>query len=610
MAPEDRLTTEQRRLADDLCGQWEARAAAPDRRDAERALGELYDHHGWERPQTVIWVDSPLAGAIAAQSLFYGHRYLDGDLQLEAHRTWKSVTTARLEGTYGTFDRQEPDAFEADQPFAARWRLPEVLSAYKLSYDMDEPDLQAVLQRVGEPAWAINTAVSIRFQQEALSPPDPEHFARISAEVHTRLLQELEPLFPAGEWETVGAALRMCAEAPHTDDWKQWRQAWAAVRAPENHALLILEALRGGGAGDTGPLQARLRLAPAVGWWWALNDVALLTPPPAEVHTDDSGRLHREDGPAVRYADGFAQHCWRGQLVPPDLIDPGWSAADIAHASDEELRQRAVRQLGSASYAATLAAENVVPDLRRCAVERLGWPRFAAEAPLARVAGPVPDPGDPGCELTLYDVPAVVFGRASRVVLRAGGVRHGTVLPVPADATDPVAAAGWLGDGDGTPAPEPELLARIRQSEELQDVVAGLDLEMSHVSHIEHVEEVHLLGGARLEAIGGHGTGGTYFLCGDGPRRPVLYADSEGGYQVLGRDLAEALQFMVSAAPDGRDPEEEDTEAAEALGLRPLSPEEYRARLAEADALAAALTLVVTDEGNAYEYRPRTWFRC
>ncbi|MFG2087657.1 DUF6745 domain-containing protein [Spirillospora sp. NPDC048824] len=601
------MSAEQRRLVDELCGEWEARVAEPDRGDAERALAEVYDQRGWGRPKAVIWLDSPLAGAIAARTLLYGHEHLDGDRHPDAHKAWVGATTARLEGTYGTFDRHEPSDFEENEPFASRWRLPDVLSAYKLSYDMEKPDLRAVLARVGEPAWAINSGVSARFKEEALSPSDPGRFAAASATAHARLLEELEPAFSAGQWEAAKDALRSCAEAPRPEHWKQWRQVWAAVRAPENHALLILAAVRGGG---TGPLQARLRMASVVGWWWALNDVAVLTPHPAEVHTDDSGRLHRGDGPAVRYRDGFAQYCWRGRLVPPDLIDPGWSAADIAHASDEELQGRAAEQFGAASYAATFCAERVVPNWRRCALERLGWARFAAEAPLTRVGDAVTDPADPGCELALYDVPAAVFGGPARVVLRAGGGRSGTALLVPMDATDPVAAASWLGNGAEGPAPEPELLARIRRSESLLDTLAGLELGMSHISHIEHVEEVHLACGARLEPIGGSGTGGTYFLCGDGPRRPVIYADSEGGYQVMGRDLTEALEFMVSADPDGGDPEEADDEAARELGLRPLSPEEYRARREQAKAMAAALTLVMTDEGNAYEYRPSTWFRC
>ncbi|MFI0349968.1 DUF6745 domain-containing protein [Actinomadura sp. 9N407] len=596
-------------LIDELCDRWRAWAAEPDREKAERALVELYESRGWERPKAVVWLDSPLAGAIAARTLLYGHEHLDRTRRPEAHELWIGAARARLEGTFGTFDRHEHSSFEEDEPFAPRWRLPQVLSLYKLSYDMDDPDVLAVLQRAGEPVWALNTAVNARFQQEALSPADPASFADAAVQAHERLTQGLRAVFPAAHWEAARAALRSCAEAPRPDHWKQWRDVWAAVRAPDNHAVLILAALRAGGLPETGELQARMRMAPAIGWWWALNDIALVTPPPAEVHTNSWGRLHREDGPAVRFQDGFAHHCWHGHLVPPDLIEPGWSAADIADASDDELQARAARQLGSASYAATLPAERVVSNLRRCALERLGWHRFAAETPLERVAGPEADPDDPGSELTLYEVPATVFGRTARVVLRSGDARHGTEVLVPADATDPVAAADWLGDGVSEPASEPELLTRILQSEHLQDVVAGLDWHMTHISHFEHVESVHLASGAPLYSIGGHSTGGTYFLCGDGPRRPMLYADSEGRYQVLGRDLAEALRFMVSADPDGGEPEEEDIEAAEALGLRPLNAEEYRSKVLQAEAMAAALTLVMTDEGNVYPHSTGLWSR-
>lgn len=578
MTSAGRLTAGQRRLIDEICADWESRTARPDRRDAERALGELHDRWGLERPKTVIWFDSPLAGAIAARTL------LDGD--------------------FLTLERPEPSSFEEDAPFASRWRMPRVPSAYRSGHDPAEPDLRAVLTRVGEPAWAVNGAAATWFRDECLAPADPARFAAIGAEAHGRLLEGLEPVFPPDRWQEVSAALRSRADAPHSGGWKRWRDVWSTARAPQNHALLILSVLRG--EEDESP-RTRLRLAPAVGWWWSLGDVALLTPPPAEVHTDELGRLHREDGPAVRHRDGSAQYCWRGQVVPPDLVESGWSAADIAYAPDEELQRRAARSLGTESYAARLPAEHVVPDLRRCALERLGWRRFAVEAPLPRVARPVADPGDPGCELTLYDVPPGLFGRPARVVVRAGGARDGDALTVPADATEPLAAASWLGDGSAEPAPEPELLTRIRRSEHLRDMLAGLDFDFS--DEAEHVEEIHLAGGARLRPIGSHGTGGTYFLCGDGPRRPVLYVNSEGGYQVLGRDLGEALRFMVSADPDGGDPEEEDAEAAQALGLRPLSAEEYRAHRDDAEAMAAALVPVMSEEGNAYRHERSTWFR-
>ncbi|GEL17668.1 DUF6745 domain-containing protein [Pseudonocardia asaccharolytica] len=54
----------------------------------------------------------------------------------------------------------------------------------------------------------------------------------------------------------------------------------------------------------------------AVGWWWPMRDVAVLTDRPTQLHRDERGRLHREGGPAVAYADGWALHYRHGTPHP------------------------------------------------------------------------------------------------------------------------------------------------------------------------------------------------------------------------------------------------------------------------------------------------------
>ncbi|MFC5996911.1 DUF6745 domain-containing protein [Pseudonocardia hispaniensis] len=54
----------------------------------------------------------------------------------------------------------------------------------------------------------------------------------------------------------------------------------------------------------------------AVGWWWPMRDVAVLTDRPTQLHRDEQGRLHREGGPAVAYADGWALHYRHGTPHP------------------------------------------------------------------------------------------------------------------------------------------------------------------------------------------------------------------------------------------------------------------------------------------------------
>ncbi|MCF6467594.1 hypothetical protein FAF44_04090 [Nonomuraea sp. MG754425] len=155
-------------------------------------------------------------------------------------------------------------------------------------------------------------------------------------------------------------------------------------------------------------------------WWWPGEHVCVVSERPVALRTegDDGGdrRLHCSDGPAVRYADGWSLHSWHGTPVPDWVItDP--TAERIANQGNVEVR--------------------------RCAIENLGWARYIEQAGL-RLLATAPDPGNPGVELRLYDM-----RRETRVLLAVNGSverdghrrRYG--LTVPGFLTDPIAAAGW-----------------------------------------------------------------------------------------------------------------------------------------------------------------------
>jgi hypothetical protein len=139
------------------------------------------------------------------------------------------------------------------------------------------------------------------------------------------------------------------------------------------------------------------------------------------VHTEAAGddgqvRLHRADGPALRYGDGWEVHVWHGTEVP------SWVVTDPSP-------ERIARE------------KNV--EVRRCAIENLGWPAYIERGGLRLVAS-APDPGNPGAELRLYDL-----RRQTRVLLAVNGSverdghRRQYGLTVPSAIDDPVAAAGW-----------------------------------------------------------------------------------------------------------------------------------------------------------------------
>jgi hypothetical protein len=165
----------------------------------------------------------------------------------------------------------------------------------------------------------------------------------------------------------------------------------------------------------------------SVGWWWPMREAVVLTERPTEVHLESiagRARLHCESGPAVGYADGYGLWAWHGVRVPRDLVDTGWDAGRI------------------------LREPNV--EVRRCAIERMGWDEFVIAAGLQQVGGTVPDPGNPGNHLSLFDVPERIYGEVGvRVLLCTNGTpeRDGTIrrfgLTVPAEIGDPLEAAGW-----------------------------------------------------------------------------------------------------------------------------------------------------------------------
>ncbi|WP_433833496.1 DUF6745 domain-containing protein [Actinoplanes sp. CA-015351] len=186
-------------------------------------------------------------------------------------------------------------------------------------------------------------------------------------------------------------------------------------------------------------LDALMALADSgAGWWWPFRDRCVVSLRPVEMATEHVAsargpviRPHRADGPAMTFLDGWTRYAWRGVPVPESLIEQGWTA------------ERLLREAGN-------------PELRRCAIERLGWHRFLDATGLQPMTPPVPDPSRPGRTLALYDVPRnlVQRGGVRVLVLGEGGRRFSTEVAGFHD--DPVEAASHLAGryrvGDHDPA--------------------------------------------------------------------------------------------------------------------------------------------------------------
>jgi hypothetical protein len=206
--------------------------------------------------------------------------------------------------------------------------------------------------------------------------------------------------------------------------WGSYESYWIAFyQVPEQLGIVTYA------AEDSRRLGLWADIAQSAGWWWPFEKLCIISERPCEVHVEPAGdenrvRLHCETGPAMRFRDGWAVHAWHGTTVPAGLIDgDGWTVEQI------------------------LAERN--QEIRRCAIERIGWDAFIDRAALKPVAEPVDDPGNPGQTITLYDLPQQLFDEPVRVLLCTNGSieRDGTWrrfgLTVPAEMRNPIDAAAW-----------------------------------------------------------------------------------------------------------------------------------------------------------------------
>ena len=350
------LTAEQKALLPTIRDEWIKTGLSTepaDRAAAQAGVQKAYEAAGLEPPRLVIWLDSPMAGAVGQAIL--------RDILKKPDQVGDQV-----------------GAQVGDQVWAQVW------------------------DQVGD---------------------------QVGAQVRAQVRDQVRDQVRAQVWDQVWAQVRD----------QVWAQVWDQVRAQvrdwdsnsigrwETGWLAFYDTFRRLGI-DTSKLDGLSAVERSAGWWWPLAGAVVITDRPTVIARDKDGRLHNAHGPAVLYRDGFAVHSWHGTRVPADLLTgDGWSTERIFAETNTEIR--------------------------RCAIERVGWDRFITDSGMSCVGDAVPDPGNAPHTIALYDLPEVLsdmYAEPARVLLctngseERDGTRHRFGLICPARHTDPVAAAGDL----------------------------------------------------------------------------------------------------------------------------------------------------------------------
>ncbi|AZG48063.1 hypothetical protein D7316_04676 [Gordonia insulae] len=168
-------------------------------------------------------------------------------------------------------------------------------------------------------------------------------------------------------------------------------------------------------------------LVTSTGWWWAFDDVCVMSERPSALHTEPTpGGVHNErwlhhaDRSAVEFIDGAAVHVLHGTIVPDWVVhDP---------TPERIARERNI-------------------EIRRSAIERIGWDTYVDMAGLTLIDQSA-DPGNDGCTLQLYTTPAA-WRTNGKILLAVNGSRERDGhrrrygLQVPGFVPTALDAAGW-----------------------------------------------------------------------------------------------------------------------------------------------------------------------
>ncbi len=125
------------------------------------------------------------------------------------------------------------------------------------------------------------------------------------------------------------------------------------------------------------------RLAATCDGWWSFDGLSVFQDPPCEIHADATGRLHAEDGPAIRYQDGWAAWAVNGVAMPREAVEAPASLRleDIRAATVRQrplMRQRfgSERYRSEAGRSAELIGSEPDPTMRRELIETYGPDRY------------------------------------------------------------------------------------------------------------------------------------------------------------------------------------------------------------------------------------------
>jgi len=414
-----RLTAEQEALLAIVRDEWitiglDTRPA--DRPAAERAIGEMYRCAGLAPPDRIVWCGSPAGMALTRAVVL--------NLEASVWSVWDSVGDsigASVRASVGTSVRASVGTSVGDSVRDSVW------------------------DSVRDSVWdSVGASVGASVRASVWDSVRDSVGASVGDSVRDSVGASVWDSVGASVWDSVGDSVGdSVRDSVGASVWDSVRDS--VYGQHDANWLSFFEFFhRIGLDQQTRKLAGLWQLARAAGWaiphqriCWVAERPELLALEPMPARGPFANRLHCEDGPAVRYPDGWPIYAWHGVRVPENII---------------------IRPVSAITTSGVVAERNA--EVARVLLERMGVERFASEADGGRIIHHDIDGQGNARRLVSIPMPNMPDREARVVVVECPSTHHQYVLGVPPRIATCQAAVAWTFGVDAVESAEDLVLMK------------------------------------------------------------------------------------------------------------------------------------------------------
>jgi hypothetical protein len=296
------------------------------------AFKTLYEDAQMPLPQYVIWLQSPLAGAVAAAILAQNHeniykRVFNQPTFMMGQKLWKEAVLS------GSDDSWKVIANELKSPIGTEVSL----------------------------TIPVRTQVSLQLSAVfgLTNVPTSQNQQTFSTEVWEGIVEYLGP-----QLRDVDAQILQTTRFNDKFAGAAANQTWYCGLGSLDGETLQLFDFADPDWFDLPDIRGLIKAARHCGWWWAFDDAIIVTSRPSCIILDNEGKLHCDTGPAIEYPDGWGVLSRHGQYVPERVISfsHGKSLELIEREQNAEVRRHLIDIYGIEKFLKDSEAVKIAED--------------------------------------------------------------------------------------------------------------------------------------------------------------------------------------------------------------------------------------------------------